>query len=104
MTGATHHDMRIASGALEKESAKWSEEAPRLAAIASSLDRLTMTRIEAGLFQVMFGAYESCRATVEARAREGTREFRAMSSTLSQLATAYHDLDAERAETIAALW
>lgn len=104
MTGVHDHEMRVASGALEKESARWDREAPQLDTLAASLRGLALTRVEAGLFQVMFGAYEACRSSVEARAREGGREFRAMASTLSQLATAYHDLDAERAESIADLW
>jgi hypothetical protein len=103
MDEPTADEMRIASGALEKEATKWDNEAPTLTSIATTLAGLEMSRIEAGLFQIMFGPYEQCRATVEDRAREGAAEFATMADTLTSLSKAYRDLDSERADSIAQL-
>ena len=100
---STSEEMRIASGALESEARKWDGEAPKLASIASTLAAMELSRTRAGLFQIMFGAYEECRSTVEQRAREGAAEFTTMADTLVELSKAYRDLDEERADTIARL-
>lgn len=96
-------EMRIASGALEKEATKWDAEAPTLSTIASTLAGLELSRTEAGLFQVMFSAYESCRSQVEDRAREGAAEFTTMADTVTEISKAFKDLDADRAESVARL-
>ena len=103
MAGPTNEEMRIASGALEKEAGKWDNEAPALTAIATTVSGLELSRIEAGIFQIMFGAYESCRSAVEDRAREGATEFTTMADTLTSLSKAYKDLDSERADSVAQL-
>lgn len=97
----TENEMRIASGALAKEARKWDDEAPNLTSIATTLAGLELSRVEAGLFQIMFGPYEQCRSTVEDRAREGAKEFTTMADTLTELSKAYKDLDNERAESFA---
>lgn len=99
----TPEEMRIASGALEKEAHKWDAEAPNLTSIASTLSSIELSRVEAGVFQIMFGAYEACRAQVEDRAREGASEFTTMADTLVELSKAYRDVDAERADAVARL-
>ncbi len=99
----TNEEMRIASGALKKEATKWDNEAPTLSSISATLAALGVTRVEAGLFQIMFGPYEQCRNTVEDRAKEGATEFATMADTLTSLSKTYHDLDAERADSIAQL-
>lgn len=103
MAGPTNEEMRIASGALEKEAGKWDNEAPALTGIATTVSGLELSRIEAGIFQIMFSAYESCRSQVEDRAREGAAEFTTMADTLTDLSKAYKDLDAERADSVAQL-
>lgn len=99
----TEQEMKIASGALEGEAKKWDAEAPGLSTIAETLSGLELTRTEAGLFQIMFDAYETCRSSVEARAREGAAEFTTMADTLVEISKAYQDLDADRAESCARL-
>lgn len=99
----TEGEMRIASGALEKEATKWDGEAPTLSTVASTVSGLELSRTEAGLFQIMFSAYESCRSQVEDRAREGAAEFTTMADTLTEISKAFKDLDADRAESVARL-
>lgn len=99
----TDEEMRIASGALEKEATKWDAEAPRLTSVATTLSGMEMSRVEAGLFQIMFNAFETCRSTVEDRAREGAKEFTTMADTLVELSKAYRDTDAARADAVARL-
>ncbi|PVG84787.1 hypothetical protein DDE18_04125 [Nocardioides gansuensis] len=96
--------MRIAANALSKEAEQWDNEAPKLTVIEQTLAGMTLTRVEAGIFQIMFGAYEACRAQVEDRAREGATEFTKMADTLRDIEKAYRDTDAQRADEIAALW
>lgn len=104
----TPHEMKIASGALKRESAKWAQEQPNLTKIANTLASLQFTRTEAGLFQIMFSAYESCRSVVEDRAREGAAEFGRMSDTLADLSVIYNRADESVAaaahELIKARW
>ncbi|UUZ61110.1 hypothetical protein [Nocardioides sp. B-3] len=99
----TEAEMRIASGALEKEATKWDAEAPALTTIAGTISGPELTRTEAGLFQIMFSAYETCRSRVEDCAREGAAEFTTMADTLTEISKAFKDLDAERAESVARL-
>lgn len=99
----TEGEMRLAAGALEKEARKWDAEAPTLSTISNTLSDLELTRTEAGLFQIMFSAYEACRSQVEDRAREGNTEFTTMADTLNEISKAFTDLDASRAESVAQL-
>jgi len=65
---------------------------------------MQLTRVEAGLFQIMFDAYESCRSQVELRAREGAEEFHGIAETLRHVAGVYRTEDENRAHEIAGLW
>ncbi len=99
--GMTAEEMRVASGALEGEADKWDDEAPGLDSIHESLEGMALTRVEAGLFQIMFNAYESCRSTVAGRAEEGAKEFRLMATTLRHIAKDYARTDEAEADEYA---
>lgn len=89
----TDEEMKAASGALITEAGKWEEEAPNLTSIQSTVQGITMTRIEAGLFQILFDSYEACRSNIEARAGEGATEFTKMGETLREISKDYAATD-----------
>ena len=99
--GMTDQEMRAASGALITEAGKWEDEAPNLTSIQTALQGMTLTRVEAGLFQIMFDSYEQCRSNVEARAGEGSTEFKKMGETLREISKDYAATDEAEANEYA---
>ena len=97
-------EIRVATGALEKEAGKWDAERPGLESISGALAGMQLTRVEAGLFQIMFDAHEACRSQVEQRATEGSAEFHGIAGTLRHVAKVYRAEDDDRAHEIAGLW
>jgi len=65
---------------------------------------MSLTRTEAGIFQIMYTAYEDCRSVVEDRAREGAVEFRLMADVLLDISKSYNDADEAAADEFAAVW
>ncbi|MEO5853574.1 MAG: hypothetical protein ABIQ15_13780 [Nocardioides sp.] len=102
--GMSKEELRVAGNALNKESRLWSEEAPQLDWIETTLASMSLSRTEAGIFQIMYTAYEDCRSVVEGRAREGAAEFRLMGEVLLDISKAYQDADEAAADELAAVW
>ncbi|EWC59747.1 hypothetical protein UO65_4986 [Actinokineospora spheciospongiae] len=89
MTIPSKASIRVATDALRAEGAVWSAQAGVLDTLAGKAEGLRLTRIEAGLFQVVFSAYEEAVTTVTDRAREGSRRMDEIAATLIQVANTY---------------
>jgi hypothetical protein len=99
----TPREIRVASGALEREARHWEEESPRLSGIASTLAGMDLSRVEAGIFQIVFNSYSTLRTALEDRAREGATEFVRIGDTLRHVAEIYRDEDDNQHQQITKL-
>jgi hypothetical protein len=93
-------EVKVVTDALRKESRMWDEHSGTLGALHQAAEGLRMTRIEAGLFQVLFGAYEDALNQVSDRCKEGETEMDKIASALIKNANAYDSREAETTESI----
>jgi hypothetical protein len=89
MTGPTPDQMCVTTDTLRAEASVWDAQAGAMASIPTRLGPLSLTRVEAGIFQVVFGAYGEVLQQVLGRTSEGAQRMREVSATLHQVADAY---------------
>lgn len=86
-------EVAVDTAALRAEGNVWLEQSDRLEAITHKADGLRMTRLEAGVFQVLVSAYDDAVDQVTARCREGRARMSEVGETLRQVADVYDDED-----------
>ena len=74
---------------LRSESEVWTAQATQMTNIATKVDGLRFTRIEAGIFQLIVGVHDDLVTHVTARCREGDTQMTAISTTLRAVADTY---------------
>jgi hypothetical protein len=104
MGNPTAAEVKVATGALTTEAQKWDDNAPALTTINVTMAGMSLTRLEAGLFQIVYDAYEEVRAGLQDRAGEGASEFYEIGKTLRQVAKTYQDQDAAQEHAYRNLW
>lgn len=104
MPGPSAQEVRVATGALTREAGVWEGAAPALTSIDATLAQMSLTRTEAGVFQLVFDAYESLRSAMADRAREGAREFDRIGETLRAVSNVYLTEDQAQEHEIRNLW
>ena len=104
MGDPTAAEVKVATGALEREAQKWDDNAPALTNINVTMAGMSLTRLEAGLFQIVYDAYEKVRAGLQDRAREGASEFAEVGRTLRQVGKTYQDEDNAQEHAYRNLW
>lgn len=91
----TAQEIKTATSALRTEAGVWDGQSAELAKIGPAVEALRMTRIEAGLFQVIVDAYEEVCTQVIGRANEGTTATAAIADTLVAVADTYDQEESE---------
>ncbi|WP_433271038.1 hypothetical protein ACQPZF_11410 [Actinosynnema sp. CS-041913] len=86
--------VQVATGALRTEAGTWESMSDEIGKAAAEAESLRMTRLEAGIFQLIVGPYEQAVDQIVGRANEGRAQLAAIGSTLRQIADTY---DAEEA-------
>ncbi len=104
MANPTAAEVKVATGALETEAQKWDDNGPALTDINFQMAGMSLTRLEAGLFQIVYDAYEKVRAGLQDRAREGATEFYAIGKTLRQVGKTYQEEDEAQEHAYRNLW
>ncbi|GGM68456.1 hypothetical protein GCM10012275_43700 [Longimycelium tulufanense] len=79
----------VATNALRAESRVWDEQAGTMSTVAQKAEGLRLNRVEAGLFQVVFSAYEETLNAIVDRSREGHQRMTEVATTLVQVANTY---------------
>jgi uncharacterized protein YukE len=90
----------VITDALRKEAGIWDDEAAEMGKIGPKAEELQLTRIEAGLFQIIFDAYGDVIQQVIARADEGQQRMKEIASTLRATAHAYDQVDTSNAQNL----
>ncbi len=85
----TPHDLAVATSALRTEAVVWEAQAAELARLASRIEALGFSRLEAGLFQAVVGAHTALVRHAAARCGEGVAEAAGVAGTLHAVADTY---------------
>lgn len=96
----TPDQVRADTNALRAEAGVWDAQAAAMAGIPPKLEALSLTRLQAGIFQVVVDAYGQVHQQVLGRTSEGQQRMREVSATLRQVADTY---DREEAAHLHAL-
>jgi len=100
----SQHDIEVATGALRTEADTWSEQGGRLIGVANKVGQLRFTGLEAGIFQVMLGAYTDVVNLVHDRCTEGANEMGQIGTTLRNVADVYDDEERRHVHTLSNLY
>lgn len=85
---------------LREESALWESQSDPLSGTASSVDSLTITGIDAGIFAGIMNAYNNHCTTISTLVRQGAGEALEAADSIDRSATAYENNEAESTEII----
>lgn len=87
-------NVSVATDALRTEAGLWSTQSAALAALSPRVATLHISRIEAGIFQLLVSAYDTVTDVVRDRTAEGAQEMAVIATTLNQVANTYDAEDA----------
>jgi len=89
MAPPTADQVKVATEALRYEAGVWDREADEIGKIPAKAEDIRLTRIEAGLFQVIFDTYGQVIDQVIARTGEGRTQMNAVADALRTVADTY---------------
>ncbi|MFE4327993.1 hypothetical protein ACFRQM_00715 [Streptomyces sp. NPDC056831] len=91
-------DLKIITDGLRTDAAMWDEQSAAIGGVAHKVESMRMTRIEAGLFQIIFTAYDSAIDQISARCTEGSSRMSEVADALIKNAKAYdnHEISTEK--------
>jgi hypothetical protein len=90
----TREQLQVATDALRTEAGVWDAQSAKMGEIVTKSADLRLSRIEAGIFQIIVGPYDAATDQVTNRCREGQQRMTEVATTLRQVADTY---DAEEA-------
>ncbi|MEU8569282.1 hypothetical protein AB0C51_13135 [Streptomyces pathocidini] len=93
-------DVDVVTHALRAEARTWDEQCDRMGSIFRTVDALRLNRVEAGLFQIVFSAYENAIHQISGRCREGQQCMADIADALIKNASAYDNGEADVTHTI----
>jgi hypothetical protein len=97
-------NIKVATNSLRQEAGTWDSESAAMGSIPPKAENLRLTRIEAGLFQVIFDAYGQLIDQVIARSTEGTQQMTDIGKTLRSVANIYDEEEAAHEHRIKNLY
>jgi uncharacterized protein YukE len=104
MPPPTAAEVKVATDALRTEAGVWDTQADEMHAISLKVAGLHMSRLEAGMFQVVVSAYDGMVEQVALRCQEGHDRMRDIGTTLRQVADTYQSEDESGAHRIKNLY
>lgn len=104
MSAPTPDQVRVATEKLHHEADVWTAQSESLNTLLGQANQLTMTRLEAGPFQLVVGPYSDLLAQITGRAGEGRQATAAVGQTLHQIADTYAREDATHAHALRNLY
>jgi len=90
----TTQELQVATNSLRSEAGVWDAQSTAMGEIATKAADLRLSRIEAGIFQLIVGPYDAAADQVTTRCKEGQQRMTEVGITLRQVADTY---DAEEA-------
>lgn len=100
MAPPTTDQITVAIQALRTEAGVWDTQAGAMSDIKSKTEGLQLTRLEAGLFQVIFDTYGQVIDQVIARSGEGNTEMLDIGTTLRAVADTYEQEEAQNVHNL----
>jgi hypothetical protein len=88
----------VATNTLRNEAAEWDTQSGQLGALASKTSGMEFSRLEAGIFQLMVGPYNTLVQLVTERCHEGATAMTDIGSALHAVADDYDAADKAAAD------
>lgn len=93
-------DIRAVTDALRTDARMWDKQSAEMGRIHSEVESLRMTRIEAGVFQVVLSAYDEAINQISDRCTEGRDRMEEIASALIKNANAYDNREVDTTQSI----
>lgn len=84
---APNKEMKVVINDLRSEAKVWDEQSEAVGKAATKADGLSLSRVEAGVFQLIYSEYDGELEQVVARSREGVEEMASIGDALRKVAT-----------------
>jgi len=91
MTQPGRGELGVATDALRSEANVWEDQSERIGSVSSKAEGLRLSRLEAGIFQLIVSPYEAVVDLTVARCQEGQRRMTEIASTLRKVADTYDE-------------
>ncbi|MGW8551415.1 type VII secretion target [Streptomyces tubercidicus] len=88
-------DIKVVTDVLRSEARMWDEQSDALGKLHHAVEGLRVSRLEAGIFQVVFSAYETAVDEISDRCKEGQQRTQEIADALIKSATAYDNQEEE---------
>ncbi|MFG2895233.1 hypothetical protein [Streptomyces sp. NPDC048248] len=82
-------DIKTVTHVLRSEARMWDEQSDALGKLHHDVEGLRISRLEAGIFQIVFAAYETAVNEISDRCKEGQQRTQEIADALIKNATAY---------------
>jgi uncharacterized protein YukE len=97
-------EIHVATDTLRAEAGKWQQESQRLGNITQQVQAQDVTRLEAGIFQVVVDGYQQVVHAVATRCQEGQQRTAEIADTLRKAADTYDTEEAKNDHMIRNLY
>ncbi|WP_314173887.1 hypothetical protein [Streptomyces winkii] len=96
--------VKAEADSIRREARTWDKSAEALKEVEQRVELLRMTRTEAGVFQILFTAYDKAVTQVSDRCREGGAEMGKIADALFKTATAYEENEGRVSEELTGIY
>lgn len=93
-------DVKTVTDALRAESRMWDEQSDALSRLSHTVEGLRISRLEAGMFQIVFSAYEQAIDQISQRCEEGNKRTQEIASALIRNAKSYDENEEETTQHV----
>ncbi|MEJ3750053.1 hypothetical protein WEI85_43175 [Actinomycetes bacterium KLBMP 9797] len=91
MTHPSKEEVSVATESLRSEANVWEEQAAQIGAISPKAESLRLTRLEAGIFQLIVSEYEQVVNLTISRCQEGEQRMGELATALRNVANVYEE-------------
>ncbi|MFF9477462.1 type VII secretion target [Streptomyces sp. NPDC014733] len=92
--------LKTVTDALRSEAHMWDRQAETMTSLHGTIEGLRMSRLQAGIFQIFFSAYENAVNQLSSRCEEGGARMGEIADALVRNATAYDNREADTTASI----
>lgn len=104
MAPPSKEDILVATQALRTQATVWNGQAGEMSALSTKVKAMDITRLEAGIFQLFIGNYNTLVDELTQRCSEGNAAMNEVAGTLRQVADTYDEEERKNVHKIGELW
>lgn len=104
MAPPSKEDILVATQALRTQATVWNGQAGEMSALSAKVKAMDITRLEAGIFQLFIGNYNTLVDELTQRCSEGNAAMNEVAGTLRQVADTYDEEERKNVHKIGELW